>query len=158
MGTLVGSVIAVVWSEVRSTNQWDRLGIYFFSTLIGLLVAVVAYIVALTVVAWRLFPPGRRAVPVLLTLLAHVIVLGVTAVLMATLQPAEDAYAAASMLLTLAGLACGPAVFPACGTTGRLRFAAVATVAAIILTAGVVTVVSHVFARETAYVNGHAGS
>ncbi|OJF11700.1 hypothetical protein BG844_24810 [Couchioplanes caeruleus subsp. caeruleus] len=147
MGTLVGSAVAAVGSAGMSSNNWDRLGALVLGFLVGALVAVVVYIAALTVAARRVFPPGRRAAPVLLTLLAHAMVFGVTARIVSTLQPLGDGEPVATTLLALAALACGPAVFLACGTTGRIRRAALGTVASITLAACVTAAVSHASAR-----------
>ncbi|MFD1365263.1 hypothetical protein [Actinoplanes sichuanensis] len=70
VGTVAGFVVGAA-QMAGADNDWAALGAFLWGLLVGIVVAVVVYVAALIVVARRLFAPGRRAAPVLLTLLAH---------------------------------------------------------------------------------------
>ncbi|MFC4071830.1 hypothetical protein [Actinoplanes subglobosus] len=130
-GVLVGFVVAAV-QMADAGNGWAELAAFLWGLFVGTVVALVVYVAALIVVARRLFAPGRRAVPVLSTLLAHAVVVGVVAGVTSGLQPTTGG-GVAGVLLFLAFAACGPAAFVGYGTTGRPRLGAVMVVTALTL-------------------------
>lgn len=146
VGTVVGGVLAYVLAA-EATSDWDEFGADLMGALVGALVAVVAYVAALIFAAWRMFPAGRRAMPVVLTLLGHAAVGGVVSVLVIVLRPTEAGEVAIAVLVVLAAVGCGPAVFLRFGATGRARRVAVPALAAIVAVTSVVAVVSDVARR-----------
>ncbi|MEV8509900.1 hypothetical protein AB0368_34450 [Actinoplanes sp. NPDC051475] len=146
VGTVVGGVLAYLLAT-NAHDRWSDIGAYLIGTLIGVVVGVVGYVAALIFAAGRMFPAGRRAVPVVLTLLGHAVVGGVVSVLGVVLRPTEAGEAAIAVLVALAALGCGPAVFLRFGATGRARRVAVPAVAVILAVTSVVAVVAHVARR-----------
>ncbi|MFC3992996.1 hypothetical protein [Actinoplanes siamensis] len=142
VGTLVGFLVARM-RFAGTSNDWAELGAFLLGLFAGAAVAVVGYVAALIVLARRLFAPGRRAAPVLLTLLAHAAVVGVVAGLTSTLQPTSGGGEVAGVLLCLAFAACGPATFVGYGTTGRRRLRAVIVLITLTLSTVLVVSVSH---------------
>lgn len=142
VGTLVGFLVAGV-QLAGNNNDWAELGAFLLGLVVGAAVAVVVYVAALIVLARRLFAPGRRAAAVLLTLLAHAVVVGVVAGLTVNLQPTSGGGEVAGVLLCLAFAACGPATFVGYGRTGRLRLGVVMVLSTLTLSTVLVVGVSH---------------
>lgn len=70
-GAVVGVLTAVVMLQLSSdaaTNGWADLAAVVVGVLVGAVTAVVTWAIGLVIGARRYFPPGSRAVPVLLTM------------------------------------------------------------------------------------------
>ncbi|MFI7598383.1 hypothetical protein [Actinoplanes sp. NPDC049681] len=76
LGVLAGGA-AYGMKAASSSSDWGHLGALIMGLFAGALVGLVAYLAALIFAAWRMFPQGCRALPVMLTLLGHIAVGGV---------------------------------------------------------------------------------
>ncbi len=144
-GAAVGALAGVVaWSGASDSDDWAALGALLVGAVVGVAGVAVVYLTALVVAARRLFAPGRRLQPVLLTVLGSVAVVACGAWLLAVLRSTSVGWTALVLLLGLAAAACGPAGFLWSGGPARLRLVAAGVVLGPLLAAGGVVVVSHV--------------
>ena len=109
-------------------DDWAAVGALVAGAAVGALVAVGVYVAALVAAARRLFPPGRRARPVLHTLTGQTAVAAYGAALLAVLRPSSMGWTVLVVLLTAGAAACAPAAFVWSGTSGRPRRIAIAAV------------------------------
>ncbi len=128
-GAVVGGALGViVMAGASADDDWAAVGALVAGAAVGALVAVGVYVAALVAAARRLFPPGRRARPVLHTLTGQTAVAAYGAALLAVLRPSSMGWTVLVVLLTAGAAACAPAAFVWSGTSGRPRRIAIAAV------------------------------
>ncbi len=148
IGAAAGTGVGLLALAAASPDDdWASLGAFLVGAVAGLGVGVAAYVAALVLAARRLLPAGRRAAPVLLTLLGEAAVAGYGAALMAVLRPTSAGWTSLLLLLAVTAGGCGPAAFLWVGTSGRPRRAALVVVAGSALTAGLVVTGSDILAQ-----------
>ncbi len=148
IGAAAGTGVGLLALAAASPgDDWASLGAFLVGAVAGLAVSAAAYLAALVMAARRLFPAGRRAAPVLLTLLGEVAVAGYGAMLLAVQRPTSGGWTSLVLLLAVTAGGCGPAAFLGVGTSGRPRRTALAAVAGSALVAGLVVTGSGILAQ-----------
>ena len=147
-GAVVGTAVGAAWlAGASGGDDWAALGAFVLGAVVGLAAAAVAWVLALVVAARRLFPPGRRGQPVLLTLAGSAATAVYGAVLLGLHQPAPAAWTALVPVLGLGAAACGPAAFLWSGAGHRHRQVAAAGVLVLAVAAGAVVALSAAVGR-----------
>jgi hypothetical protein len=140
LGAGTGAGIYAVGARGNQGDGWGALGAFLLGIAVGMIAFVITYVVGLVLAAGRVFPPGRRLLPVTLSLAIPALVAATTLALTAVAENASARSTTGQHVMTavafLGSLAAAPAAFAWAGSPKRRRGLAIATAALTVLMVG----------------------
>ena len=151
VGVGTGAGIYAIGARGNQGDGWGALGAFLLGLAVGIIAFVVTYVVGLVLAAARVFPLGRRILPVTLSLAIPALVAATTLALTAVAENASARSTSGQQVMTtiafLGSLVAAPASFAWAGSRRGRRGLAIGTAALVVLMVGA-TSASVVVARD----------